>query len=83
MSHRRLAALIQAHQAALLAHSEAQATHEAMITPFRGVESDEIAVAHCVRLLRSQAVLVADVPAFAALYRQAAADLQQRQCEDR
>ena len=83
MSHERLAVLIQAHQAALLAHPEAQATHEAIINLLQGVESGEITVAQCVRLLRYQAVLVADSPAFAALYRQAAADLQQMQRAER
>ena len=83
MSHERLAALIQAHQGALLAHPEAQATHEAIINLVQGVDSGEITVAHCVRLLRYQAVLVAEVPAFARLYRQAAADIQQMQREER
>lgn len=77
MSHERLAALIQTHQAALLAHPEAQATHEAIINLLQGVDSGDITVAQCVRLLRYQALLVADSPAYAALYRQAAADLQQ------
>ena len=82
MSHERLAALIQTHQAALLAHPEAQATHEAIINLVQGVDSGELTVAHCVRLLRYQAVLVAEVPAYAKLYRQAAADLQQMQREE-
>lgn len=42
MSHQRLAQLIQAHQAALLVHLEAQATHEAIINLLQGVESREI-----------------------------------------
>lgn len=83
MSHTRLTALIQAHQGALLAHPEVQATHEAIISLLQGVDTGEITVAQCVRLLRYQAVLVAEVPAFAALYRQAAADLQQMQREER
>lgn len=83
MRHQRLAALIQAHQGALLAHPEAQATHEAIINLVQGVDTGEITVAHCMRLLRYQAVLVAEVPAFAALYRQAAADLQQMQRAER
>ena len=83
MSHERLAQLIQAHQGALLAHPEAQATHEAMINLVQGVDTGEITVAHCVRLLRYQAVLVAHVPAYAALYRQVAADLLQMQREER
>ena len=52
MRHEHLAALIQAHQRALLAHPEAQATHEAMITLVQGVDSGELTVAQCVRLLR-------------------------------
>ena len=83
MSHERLAGLIQAHQAALLAHPEAQATHEAMINLLQGVDTGEITVGHCVRLLRYQALLVAEVPAFARLYRQAAAALLQMQREER
>ena len=83
MSHERLAQLIQAHRAALLAHPEAQATHEAIINLVQGIDSGEITVAQCVRLLHYQAVLVAGSPAFAALYRQAAADLQQMQRAER
>jgi hypothetical protein len=83
MSHERLAALIQAHQGALLTHPEAQATHEAIINLLQGVDSGEITIAQCVRLLRYQAVLVVAVPAYAALYRQAAADLLQMQREER
>ena len=60
MSHQRLAQLIQAHQGAMLAHPEAQATHEAMISLLRGLDSGEITMAQCVRLLRYQAVLVAE-----------------------
>jgi hypothetical protein len=83
MSHERLSQLIQAHQGALLAHPEAQATHEAIINLLQGVDSGEITVAHCVRLLRYRAVLVAEVPAYATRYRQAVADLQQMQREER
>ena len=83
MSHERLSQLIQTHRAALLAHPEAQATHEAIINLVQGVDSGEITVGQCVRLLRYQALLVADGPAFAKLYRQAAADLQQMQREER
>jgi hypothetical protein len=83
MSHERLAQLIQAHQAALLAHPEAQATHEAIINLLQGVDAGEITIGQCVRLLRYQAVLVTEVPAYAALYRQAVADLQQMQRDER
>ena len=82
MSHKRLAALIQAHQEAMLAHPEASTTHEAIISLLQGVDAGEITPAQCVRLSRYQAVLVADVPAYAALYRQAAADIQQMQREE-
>lgn len=82
MSHEHLSHLIQAHRGALLAYPEAQATHEAIINLVQGVDSGEITVAQCVRLLRYQALLVAEVPAFAALYRQAVADLQQMQREE-
>ena len=82
MSHERLAALIQAHQSALLAHPEAQATHEAIISLLQGVDSGEITPAQCVRLLGYQAVAVASAPVYAALNRQAAADLQHMQREE-
>ena len=83
MSHDRLAQLIQAHQEALLVHPEAQATHEAIISLLQGVDTGEITAGQCVRLLRYQAVLVAEVPASAKRYRQAVADLQQMQREER
>ena len=83
MSHERLAALIQAHQGALLTHPEAQATHEAMTNRLQGVDTGKITAAYCVRLLRYQAVLVAEMPTYAALYCQAAADVQQMQREKR
>ena len=82
MSHERLAQLIQAHQEAMLAHPEAQATYEAIINLLQGVDSGEITIGQCVRLLRYQAMLVAEAPAYAALYRQAVADLQQMQREE-
>jgi uncharacterized protein YciW len=83
VNHERLAAMIKAHQGALLAHPEAQATHEAIINLLQGVDAGEITVAQCVRLLRYQAVLVAEMSAYATLYRQAAADLLQMQREER
>jgi hypothetical protein len=82
MNLKQLAQLIQAHQSALLAHPEAQATHEAIITLLQGGDAGEITPAQCVRLLRYQAALVATVPAHAALYRQAAADIRQLQREE-
>lgn len=83
MSHERLVQLMQAHQHALLAHPEAQATHEAIISLLQGLDAGEITPAQCVRLLRYQAVLVTTLPAYAALYRQAAADIQHMQREER
>ena len=77
MSHKRLTQLIQAHQSAMLAHPEAQATHEAIISLLQGVDAGEITPAQCMRLLRYQAALVTTMPAYAALYRQAAADIRQ------
>ena len=82
MSHERLIAMIQTHQRAMLAHPEAQATHEAIISLLQGVDAGEITPAQCMRLLRYQAVLVTTMPAYAALYRQAAADLRQMQREE-
>lgn len=83
MRHKRLATLIQTHQAALLTHAEAWATHGAIISLLHGVGTGEITAAQCARLLRCQSVLVAGVPAFAVLYRQAAADIRQVQREER
>ena len=82
MNHERLNQLIQSHKGALLAHPEAQTTHEAMISLLQGVDTGEITPNQCVRLLRYQALMVADVPAYAALYRQAAADMLQMQREE-
>ena len=73
MSHKRLAHLMQAHRSAMLAHPEAQATHKAIITLLQGA----VTPAQCVRLLRYQALRVTDTPTYAALYRQAAADIRQ------
>ena len=82
MSHERLAVLIQAQRRALLAHPEAQTTHEAIISLLQGVDAGEITPAQCVRLLRYQALMVSHAPAYAALYRQAAADILQMQREE-
>ena len=82
MSHKRLVGLIQAHQGAMLAHPEAQTTHEAIISLLQGVDAGEITPAQCVRLLRYQALMVAHAPPYATLYRRAAADLRQMQREE-
>ena len=81
MNHKRLVVMIQAHQSGLLAHPEAQTTHEAIISLLQGVDAGEITPAQCMRLLRYQAVLVTTMPAYAVLYRQAAADIRQMQRE--
>lgn len=78
---RRLAALIRAHQGAMLTHPETTRTHEAILSLLQGVDAGEITLAHCIRLLRYQAVLVIDAPAYAQLYSQAVADLQRMQRE--
>jgi hypothetical protein len=83
MRHERLVLVIQAHQEALLAHLELQETHEAIISLLQGVDAGEITPAHCVRLLRSQAARFADAPVASQLYRQAAADIERLQREDR
>jgi hypothetical protein len=72
----RLAPLIQVHREMLRSHPEAQETHEAILSLLEGVAAGEITPAHGVRLLRHQALRVADVPATARLYRQAATDLE-------
>jgi hypothetical protein len=77
-----LAQLIHAHQEASLSHTELQVTHEAILDLLQGVATGEITLAHCVRLLRAQAVRFADAPVAARLYRQAATDLQRLQREE-
>ena len=61
----------------MLAHPEAQATHEAIISLLQGLDTGEITTGQCMRLLRYQAVAVASAPTYAALYRQAAAAIRQ------
>ena len=50
MSHERLTQLIQAQRRALLAHPEAQATHEAMISLLQEGDGGEITPGRCVRV---------------------------------
>lgn len=69
-------ALHLTHQGALAANLEAPITREAIIGLLQGVGTGEIAPWQGVRLLRYRAVLIAEVPAFVALSRQAAADLR-------
>jgi hypothetical protein len=76
----RLAQMIHSYRQALQAPEE-QETHEAILSLLEGVAAGEITPAHCVRLLRYQAVRCADVPLAARLYRQAASDLQLLQRE--
>jgi hypothetical protein len=75
----RLAHLIQAHQEALSSHPEEQETHEAILSLLEGVAAGEITAAHCVRLLRVQALRYTDVLGTTQLYRHAAADLERLQ----
>ena len=82
MSPERLAHLIQAHQEALRTHPEEQETHEAILSLLQGAAAGEITAAHCVRLLRSQALRFADAPVAVRIYRQAAADLERLQREE-
>ena len=63
MRHERLAQVIQAHQEALLTQPASQDTHEAILSLLQGVAAGEITAAHCVRLLRHQAVRFVDAPA--------------------
>jgi hypothetical protein len=76
MSHEHLAALIAAHQNALTTHPEASATQERILSILQALASHEISQEQALRLLDLQALEVADEPALAALYRQAAADLR-------
>jgi hypothetical protein len=82
MRRERLVQFIQSHREASLARPELQETHETIISLLEGVATGEITAAHCVRLLRAQAVHFADAPAAARLYRQTATDLEHLQRED-
>jgi hypothetical protein len=79
MNHERLVQLIQAHCEAMETDPEASATHETIVSIFRGLEQGEITVGRAVYLLGYQAVYWADDPGQAARYRQAAAALRQMQ----
>ena len=76
MSHERLAALIAAHQDALATHPEDPGIQERLLSILQALASSEVSQEHALRLLDLHALEVADEPARAALYRQAAADLR-------
>ena len=81
MSHEQLAALIAAHQDALRTDPETRTTHEAIINLVQGFDTGDLTRGQCVRLLLYQALMVAEAPAHAALYRQAAANIRHRQLD--
>lgn len=82
MSQERLAELLQAHRDALEADEESRHTHETILGILSALATWEITVGQALRILGAQAVRVADEPAQAALYRQAAANLRQMQREE-
>jgi hypothetical protein len=84
MSHEeRLADLIAAHQLALAGPASDHVTHAAILRILTALEQSEIPQGQALRMLDHQARRMADTPAHGALYRQAAADLRQMQCEER
>ena len=82
MGHERLAQMIQTHLEALRAHPEAHTPHESILSILRGLDSGEITVGQAQRLLGYQALRLDDTPAYAALYRQAAADIRAMQRQE-
>jgi hypothetical protein len=82
MSHERLAALILARQEALLSDEKHSITHEAILSILKGLDRGDFTEGQALRFLGYQALRWADVPAYAALYRQAAADIRQMQREE-
>jgi hypothetical protein len=79
MSHESLHQLIQSHQEAMESEQGTDTTHESILSILQALASHEITKGHALRLLGLQALRDADDPAQAALYRQAVADLRQRQ----
>jgi hypothetical protein len=76
MSQERLAELMRTHQQAIEAGHEPGLAHEAVLSVLRGLTRGEVTRGQAIRLLRYQA-LVAETPAYATIYRQAAAALWQ------
>ena len=82
MSHERLAQLIQTRQVAIAADPEHSSTHETILSIFTAIEKGDVTEGLALRLLRSEAMRLANDPAQATLYRQAAADIWQMQREE-
>jgi hypothetical protein len=83
MRQERLVQVIHSYRQVLQAHPEEQDMYEAILSLLEGAAADEITPAHCVRLLRHQALRFADAPATARFYRQAASELERLQREER
>lgn len=82
MSHDRLAQLIQARREAIDADPEHAITHETILSIFTSIAKGAVTEGLALRLLRSEAMRVANEPDQATLYRQAAADIWQMQREE-
>ena len=82
MSHERLAQVMQAHRKAIEAEQEPLLAHETILSIFTALDKGEVTEGQALRLLRFQAQRLTDEPTHAALYRQAAADIQQMQREE-
>lgn len=82
MSHKRLAALIQEQQEALVADPETSLTHDTILGILTALDKGHVTEGRALHLLRYQAMRLADEPTHAALYRHAAADIQKMQRED-
>ena len=82
MSHERLARLIQARREAIDADPEHALAHETILGIFTAIEKGDVTEGLALRLLRSEAMRLADEPARANLYRQAATDIWQMQREE-
>jgi hypothetical protein len=81
MSHERLIQFMQARQDAIAAGQEPLMAQETILSIFRALDQGDITEGRALRLLRYQAMRLADEPAHAALSRQAAADTCQMQRE--
>jgi hypothetical protein len=76
VNHEHLAQVMQLHQDAIEAEQEPLLVHENIVSVLRGLEHGDISRGQAIRLLTYQALL-AEEPAHAALYRQAAAAVRQ------
>ena len=81
MNHEHLAQVMHTHQDAIEAEHEPLIVHENIVSVLHGLMQGEVSRGQAIRLLTYQAML-AEEPAHAALYRQAAAAIRQMQREE-